>query len=274
MAAQIDDGIVRGKMSGEDVALGLQNLAQLCHQIPQGEWQRTVTEHFDSFAETKRQEQELDQKMGNFSEIKELLAVRIWPREYLEQLGTKKLIFREDLEGTISAIVFDLPKAIKNVTPEQAKLWNKADDELFAIGLENIRKKAEVEITRQEAGGGLSFIGLTGNNFLSASHVLLLDQQPQCVGKYGAIVGIPTRHIVLCYPIENLEVARIIQKMIPVIISLEKEGPGSISPELFWYRNGKFTRLPYRLSSKELSFIPPDEFVDLLNKLPKPAAGN
>jgi hypothetical protein len=48
---------------------------------------------------------------------------------------------------------------------------------------------------------------------------------------------------------------------------MEREGPGSITPNLYWYRDGRFTLLPYEIANKQFNFRPPDELVDLMNQL-------
>ena len=49
------------------------------------------------------------------------------------------------------------------------------------------------------------------------------------------------------------------------------DGPGSITPELYWWRRGKLERLPVRVDAERaLHFVPPDEFVKMLNQLAQP----
>jgi hypothetical protein len=47
------------------------------------------------------------------------------------------------------------------------------------------------------------------------------------------------------------------------------EGPGSITQGLTWYCNEKFIRLPYNIEDTDIDFIPPDEFVNVMNLLTK-----
>jgi hypothetical protein len=42
-----------------------------------------------------------------------------------------------------------------------------------------------------------------------------------------------------------------------------------VSPELYWYRAGKFLHLPSALEADELVFRPPPEFIDALSRLPE-----
>ena len=36
---------------------------------------------------------------------------------------------------------------------------------------------------------------------------------------------------------------------------------------LFWYKDGTYTELPYKFENGKLQFFPPDNFVELLNEL-------
>ena len=48
---------------------------------------------------------------------------------------------------------------------------------------------------------------------------------------------------------------------------MHHDGPGSLSPYLYWYHDGEFTVLPYESEDDALTFVPPDEFVDVMDEL-------
>jgi hypothetical protein len=50
-----------------------------------------------------------------------------------------------------------------------------------------------------------------------------------------------------------------------------QEGPGSLSPTLYWWKPGSLTALPSKVTATSISFSPPTVFVDeVLNKVPEP----
>ena len=60
--------------------------------------------------------------------------------------------------------------------------------------------------------------------------------------------------------------------MFKIAMNLFREGPGSISDQLYWWRGGEFVHLPHTVSGKSINFVPPDEFVQALNGLAEPPA--
>ena len=63
--------------------------------------------------------------------------------------------------------------------------------------------------------------------------------------------------------------------MVVMASNLCAEGPGSISPNLFWWRDGQIRTLPTRETDEHYEFVPPDDFVnDVLEKLAERAEMN
>lgn len=251
--------------------LGLLNLAQLCARNEEKEWPDIIKDHFKTLQKSQSEQAVLEQRIADFDRVEELLAVRLWPENYLAELNRNKFVHRCDLPGTLTALVFDLPSSVRNVTPEEAKAWGKSHEELFAIGLANVRENCIPDVTEQDLGDEVVITILSdAENFFVASHALLLEEHPECIGTFGTLIGVPHRHVVLAYPIEDRRVVAAISLMIPPILVWEKEGPGSISPYLYWYKDGEFTNLPFKIKDQSLHFTPPDNFVDVLNMLNEP----
>lgn len=271
-AIVLGDGVVYvdDPKSGGKHQLGLLNLAQMCARNEEKEWPEVIADHFRTLEKSHNEQKVLEERLSDFDRVAELLSVRLWPENYLAELDRAKILHRKDLPGTISALVFDLPSSIRNVTPEEAQAWGKSPAELFDIGLANVRETCIPDVSEQEMGEGVTLTLFSDESFFVASHALLLDQHPECVGPFGALVGIPHRHVLLAYPIEDLRVMQAVPMIIPVIAGMERDGPGSISPMLYWYQDGDFTNLPYRIEKNTLHFSPPEDFVEMLNLLAEP----
>lgn len=87
------------------------------------------------------------------------------------------------------------------------------------------------------------------------------------IGSKGALIGIPNRHAVLIYPIENHEVVKDINTLITITKGMYDEGPGSISSNLYWYNGDKLITLKIDVSNKTLKFSSSENFLNMLNTL-------
>ena len=125
-------------------------------------------------------------------------------------------------------------------------------DELFEIALGQVRENCIPDKSDQELTPDVTIRLLSDESFFVASHALLLDDHPECIGAFGSLIGVPHRHVLLAYPIEDLHVVQAINLLIPIILGMERDGPGSISPRLYWYRDGDYQDLPYRIEERNL----------------------
>lgn len=263
------DSVTGAVQVAGDQQYGLQNVAQLCGQSPRKQWKRLIAEHFDRLIAAESEEAQWNDRLRDFDHAKDLLAVKIWPREYLDALSEplrKAMMYREDLEGTISALVFDLPSSVRAVTATDIARWQREPEQLFQIGLANVQQRYHPTVSREQIGSA-TVTAFLGDDVFVASHALLLEQHQGCLGRHGALVGIPHRHALLCYPIDDRKVLTVIHDLIPVITGMEVEGPGSISSRLYWYDGHRFVNLPYRLDRGTLHFEPPAAFTEMLNQL-------
>ena len=263
------DGVISLEPSeaGAVHQLGLVNLGQLCARNDEKEWGQIVADHFRTLEKSQSEQKVLEGRLTDFDRVRELLAVRLWPATYLDDLDESRMIYRTDLPGTISALVYDLPSSIRNVTPDECETWGRERGELFELALDNVREICIPDESEQEIGEGIRVQLLSDESFFVASHALTLPEHEACVGSFGSLVGVPHRHVLLAYPIESLEVVQTIPRLIAIIAGMEREGPGSISNRLYWYQAGEYLDLPYRIEGDTLHFSPPEAFVEMMNLL-------
>ena len=269
------DDHVRVERDGKPSALGLANLAQTCHLEEEHDWPMMVAEHFDRLLLGSTRDEEIIAQIGDFEAVRDRLAVRLWHENLLAEVGGQggpgdALIYRTDLEGTASVLVLDLPGSIKNVTPDEAKPWGKRPEDLFRLALENVPELCKPQVSRFELPNGQASYLITGEEFYVATYALLLHRFPECIGTYGALVGVPNRHAVISHPIEDLRIVEAVKSLVTAAVYMEQKGPGSITSDVYWYHDGRFTRLPYDINGNELDFRPPDELVEMLNGLEDP----
>ena len=252
-------------MGEGDTEYGLDNLAQQYHQAKGQEKQQLIPSHFEKLLSMKKEEEDLVSNIDDFEKIKKHLTVRLFSDETIVPPGS--LVSRDDFVGIKTVLVFDLPSAVKNVRPEDAKLWGKKTEELFTIALENTLDAYKPTVSDVKLSNSVTLRFFGGDNIFIATNVFDLDRYPEVIGKQGALVILPHRQAMVVFPINDLSVIKAMSGMAAAATGMYKEGPGSISPNLFWYHDGKFTKIPYDFDGKKAGVTPPDEFVQMLNEL-------
>jgi hypothetical protein len=262
----IEQGLV--EVRPEDAGprlLGLGNLAQACRQMDREEWPATIAGHIQQLLHMPDHDGELLEKFGeDFETAKPYLKVRL----FAEGLPNEDLlVIRRPMEGVLKVLVYDLPDAIATVPREHVTNWGLFDDELFELALDQVRQekpdREDVDIDE----GGVKATLLAGPSYFSATHALLLDEYLTDKAAAGALVAIPHRHVVLFHEIVDQKVIPALNRMAHLAHAMHEEGPGSISPSVYWYDRTRFRRIPAKVEDGTIEIYPPKEFVEMLNGL-------
>lgn len=264
---RVEEGVVQPKLGpfGHTSVLGLQNVAQSCAQVAVERWPSLIAEHFDCIFAVSGDQNALTVDVGDFSKVSERLRARLYPLDLLSQ--SVETIHRPGPEGTIEVIVLDLPTTVRTISRSEARSWPIETEELFEIGRRNLRAAGLLEHTPVVAQSGVEVYLYSGDPYYAASHVLFLDTYLPNDLPHGALVGIPRRDVILLHIIRNIGVTEAIGMMLQAIIGMYADGPGSLSPNLYWFQHGQFDMLPYTLDDNMVDFSPPPDFAWLLDRL-------
>jgi hypothetical protein len=263
----IGEGMVRVERNGRPSDLGLTNLAQVCHHAGRGAWSTTIASHFDNLFAAEDASTAIEQEGMNLEAVRSMLKVRLYPGASLGGMDPMPPVSWEFAPGVVAAFVYDLPTTVSSVNVEHINRWGRSSDELLSIALDNVRTDA-VESQRITEGGGSAAVACFADHFFAASHAFLLGERLPPEAASGAVFSVPHRHALLYAPIVDLGLVQSINGLIPMAASLFQQGPGSISPALYWWRNGSVTELPSQFEGSRVQFFPPDDFVQVLNSLP------
>jgi len=266
---EVGDGTARVERGGEWSNFGLSNLAQFCHSIDPASWQEAIATHFDNLFAAEQAEAELQERVRDFEGIRSFLKVRLYGDVRTGGIAPAPPASWEYAPGLTAAFVYDLPTTVRSAGATEVEGWGKSRDELLSVALENVRADA-VESRPIAEGGASAPIACFADHFFAASHALLLGERLPNAANGLAVFAVPHRHALLYAPLVDLGVIESIHRLIPTAVSLFQEGPGSISPSLYWWREGDVVLLPAQLDEQNLHFMPPDEFVQALNALPEP----
>jgi len=264
---RLEDGTVRIERGGQPGEYGLSNLAQLCHQVARRDWPGAIGSHFDNLFAAADAEAEIRERARTFQGIRSVFKVRLYPGARLGGMDPSPPASWELAPGLTAAFVYDLPTTVSTANAEQVATWGIAHDELLSVAIDNVRGD-EVEPQPIGEGGPSAAMACVADHFFAASHALLLGERLPAAATAGAVFVVPHRHALLYAPLVDMGVVQSINQLIPIGVSMFNQGPGSISPGLYWWRDGSVTLLPAQFDGQNVQFAPPDEFVQALNGLP------
>jgi len=243
---------------GSHDTLGLTNLRQVCNQHPETEWAALVGQHFDAVFAVVEHGVDPDWEVA-----RPHLRIRVYPPESV--IAPDESFVWQLAPDLFAVVMYDLPTALFSVKQEAARPWGKGRDGLWAAGLENMAREPAPKITNI-GSEAVPVLAIESESYYTATHVVWLDRHVSMNPDLGAVVGVPSRHLLVAHPLRNLGALTAITQMIIGAGSVFDSGPGSITPNLYWWRGGSLTHLPSDRQARSLT--PPDGFVQLLNSLP------
>ena len=251
---EIEGGRVRVSLAdGGEADLGLINLAQMCHMSGRDTWQELIAEHFGRSLWSPFPGLDL-----SFEQARSMIKVRLHPDcAPFAEMGLSRRI----APGVLALLVLDDLQAIRALVPEELERWNRPADELWDLGLANVRAQEKPHFAPPEPDA-LGMISSTG--FFAATWAMMLEELLDPVPAHGALVVLPHRHALLFQPLVDFGAIESVPHLLTVAEEGYRDGPASISPYLYWWRPGSLTLLPARFRKGKVMFAPPDEFLDVL----------
>lgn len=244
------------KRDGSEATFGITNMAQLCNQAPEDEWETYIRSYVVAT------QQPTDTGPEDFEVARPMLRVRFFPKEGIDPAI---LVTKDVSPHFYTCLALDLPDRVLSVKPELLKAWGLHEEELFEIGLQNVLATANPN--RQDfpsPDGTANAILIAGDDFYTASISLALDRflgEPR--GPYGRLVAVPNRHVTLVSEIETAGSLAALSFIVPNARQMFHQGPGSITPYAFWIApDGKWTTLDIDLTPRGVAVRGPDEFTE------------
>jgi hypothetical protein len=257
---RLEDGYVWAPWGGDtDEALSLLNLAQLCHAAPDEDRPRVIATHFDALVAGKNDRVLADTLATDLARARPHLKVRLYPRDTFRG-DADQFVVRDVADDLCAVLCFDLPSNVVTVNADSLVKWNCTADDVWYQALANLRRTERAAVEDVDVGGAV-LRAMTGDSFFVASNLLLLGDYLGEAPAWGAIAAVPNRHTLVFHPIQDPSALRAIDAMVVMASGMCAEGPGSISPNLFWWRDGQLRTLPSHEADDHYEFVPPDEFV-------------
>jgi len=256
-------GVIHIHVPEGTIQCGLYNIALKCASVKTSAYAQEVKAHFDRIlADFEREPGPMPE---SFDEVREYVRVRIYTNAFVAE-SKAEVISRQITPDLQALVVYDLGAAAASMSPDQAKHWKLSPEEVFRIAIENTSKewwsRTSFDLMRGEA---FALVDMEG---YGASHVLEVEEQVP-VTTHGVVVALPCRQILICYPIVP---ATLLDALIELTVRVDAmysdplgdEGD-ELSPDLFWWRNGKLQSLGAGVNRRGLKgsvIEPPEEFVE------------
>lgn len=236
---------------------GLVNLAQMCKHADTEEWRALIRYHFETLLERP----DGDALERPFDELRALVKVRLYDAGIVANLPEKGPIHRPWADGIEEVLVLDLPRELCMFPSNRVDAWRTSAEQLFRLGLENVRCEERIESHTVESSDGL-IDAVSSVSLFATSRALFFEEYVGPDAKYGALLAVPHRHTLLYHRIKDERAPEALMRMVLAAQALHHEGPGSISPHVYWWRPGRVLRIPARVQDNEVDLFAPDEFVE------------
>ncbi len=219
--------------------LPLLPLAEQCHHRPRTDWRHLVERYVhrgldllgDGIPMPRAPSTiDLRVRLVPSSPIDEALLAGIGARPYTQDLAAVPVLVGHGGLRTLTAdeveqIGWDAEEAWESAWEQTADL--ERPDEIDSVSI-----------------AGTEVVHVFGASALTASLVPSLERQVGPLGRDGALVGLPCDHTVLVHPIDGATSRQVIGSLVPIVRRMHADGPGSLSPQLYWWRNGALTWIP------------------------------
>lgn len=250
---------------------GLWNVAVACFDEPRGEraWPRVVAEH------VRRVLADIDRDV-----FAGLRPAQVRARTYARLMAAAAVpdltwfrYARPVAPGLLELLAFDLPDSIVTFRDQDAERFGGAAA-LRQAGLTSLRALPVEHHERMTAPDGGHFDVLLGESVYTASRLLVMpDLLAGLLGRvnlrHGVLVAAPNRHQAAVHVIRDQSVIASINLMAGYALEAFRSAAGSLSPNVFWWRDGRWEQISRLEPDGGISVLVGAELGRTLEQLPQ-----
>jgi hypothetical protein len=235
--------------------LPLLPLAQEIAGLERELWPERVRALLEQRSAEEKLGRELDAVRGDFSKARRILKLRV------QRTLTPNAISAPIAAGLHAVLVLDLPSFVTPVRPADLASWERPAADLVALALENVKAQERVELKPLEVAGERIF-AVSGTSLFVATLGLSAEDLLGAPSVFGALVAMPSSHILLCHSIVSKNSLKALEAMAAGALQAFESGPSPLSPDLLWKVADRFIALPVRREDGEIKCELPKEFDD------------
>ena len=248
--------------AGQLVNLG--NLARISLQLPREAWAGEITRFLSVFSKGV---EPLDVIRADPVAARAQLRVRPYPEETFDDVPFG-VVSRPLAGELLDVLCLDFPDQLAMVNDDMLEALGGARDELFDLGLANVRAEGPPELAERLDAEGVEIDVFHGDSFYSATWGRWADVLVPGLGEHGALVAMPFRHQVLVHALQNGKgAAQAPAAMLWMAHAGISDAPGPVSAELYWWRHGRLAHLEGGVDDDGIHFTPSPEYLDAMETL-------
>ncbi|MFB4314341.1 hypothetical protein [Actinomadura sp. 21ATH] len=269
VARVVDEDQVELRRPDQDAPglIYLTNLRQWAAREPRDQWPAIAADFVGSVIATAADDGDDALDFEDLALVRPLLRTRLYGDDFGTgvKAGTEP-VRRQVAPGLAEVLVVDKPTAMMIVNADLREKWGTEAGELFAAAEENVRRDGPLELAAGDYEG-VRLFSLGGDYAYATAHALWVDDYP-VTGPHGALVVVPAQGMVHAVPVHGGEVAAAMNLLVRVGWGGFQEGPRSITPNVYWWRDGAL-RLAGAVEAREdtLAVSISAEFQELLEEL-------
>ncbi|MDP3984401.1 MAG: hypothetical protein Q8Q52_05250 [Acidimicrobiia bacterium] len=207
-------------------SFGLVNLAQSLDIVPEEEWPERVGDWINRLVQTRPTE------LPDYQQAAARLRIRL--AADASQPGWA--VHRRICDGLDEMLMLRNDVGCETVNEEQLASWGQPPERVWADARQHTIWDEARE--RRLLARGRTRVVWVRNSFFASSVLLSLDHLLRPKNPHGALAMVPCRDALLYVEMDDAEVVHDAAAMMEIGSQWYVDGPGSISPDVFWYRPG------------------------------------
>jgi hypothetical protein len=248
---------------------GLWNVAAACHNDARGEpaWPVIISEHVGA----------LLARMGRPG-IGDLTLAELQSRIYAKLFRADDLpsrqglsYLREPVPGLVESLVADFPDTVSWLHDNDVERLGGVAA-LRELGLSNLRALPVEQHRHIATGDGGTFEVLLGESVYTASRALVMPHLlEQVMGPVdpgnGVLFALAARNQLAIHVISNQSAIPSLRQLARFALAGFDDGVGSLSPDVFWWRDGTWTQVTRAEPGKTISVLPVPSLREIVARL-------
>jgi hypothetical protein len=236
---------------------GLLNLFQDVSRLPEAEWRQHIVDHFQRLRRVPKE-------LPEYPAAAEHLRIRLISADIAPELAPCLLV-RPLADGLAQTLVIRTEYGSRTVPPAALDHWQVAPERLWQQAADHTIWDEPRERRRCIGPRGEQMVWVRGS-FYASSLLLGLNHLMAPANVHGAIAMVPCRDALLYAELRDGKVVDAAVGMLELGGAWYADGPGSLSPDLFWWRPQGVSRI-VEMGQGRFTPVWKDDFSEVLKTL-------